>query len=161
MENMSNKTNTGLVVHAAAQLGCCYWWGTFGQIATPDLLAQKAAQYPEQYSAARQATAKQKHIGKRVYDCCGLVKSYWMQESPAAEPKYNEKYDVNVGGLIRACAQTGAMSSLPETPGILVFRGTAHVGIYAGGGEVIEAKAPRFYSPVQAPYHHQTHYQKG
>ena len=73
---MSTKTNTGLVAYCEAQLGNPYWWGTFGQIATPVLLADKAMQYPERYSAARQATAKAKHMGKRAHDCNGLVKGY-------------------------------------------------------------------------------------
>ncbi|MCL2509388.1 MAG: hypothetical protein FWF05_09450 [Oscillospiraceae bacterium] len=60
---MSTKTNTGLVAYCEAQLGLSYWRGTFGQVAAPDLLNQKAKQYPERYSAARQATAKAKHIG--------------------------------------------------------------------------------------------------
>ncbi|MCL2508143.1 MAG: C40 family peptidase [Oscillospiraceae bacterium] len=135
-----SKTAQGLVDHARTQMGLPYWWGTFGQVATLDLLNQKAKQYPEQYSAARQATAKAKHMGKRVYDCAGLVKSYWMQENPTATAKYIEKYDKNVGGLRDSSSVKGDITNIPETPGTLVFRKREHVGIYIGGGRVVEAK---------------------
>lgn len=134
------KTSAGLVAHAAAQVGNPYWWGTFGQIATAALLADKAKQYPDQFAGSRVATAKAKHLGKRVYDCCGLIKSYMMQATPTAKPKYNSSYDQNVGGLKTNCKVKGVISNLPEIPGVLLFRGTAHVGVYAGNGVVIEAK---------------------
>ena len=35
------KTGQGLVEYAKAQIGKPYWWGTFGNIATPELLAYK------------------------------------------------------------------------------------------------------------------------
>jgi hypothetical protein len=139
---MSAKTNSGLVSHAAAQLNLPYWYGTFGQAPTLDLLNQKAKQYPKYMTPERVAIAKVKHIGKfpRVYDCAGLIKSYMYQSSPTAKPVYDAKYDKNVPGLIASCSATGAIGTLPEIPGTLVFRSTEHVGIYAGGGNVIEAK---------------------
>ena len=48
---MDKKTGAGLAAYAKAQLGRPYWWGTFGQTATPQLLAQKRQQYPSQYTA--------------------------------------------------------------------------------------------------------------
>lgn len=134
------KTSAGLVAHAAAQVGCPYWWGTFGQVATESLLNDKAAQYPAQFAGNRKAVAKSKHLGKRVYDCCGLIKSYMMQATPTSAPKYSSTYDQNVGGLKTNCKVKGVISNLPEIPGVLLFRGTAHVGVYAGNGVVIEAK---------------------
>ncbi|MCR4615452.1 MAG: C40 family peptidase [Clostridiales bacterium] len=135
-----DKTNTGLVTHAAAQLGLPYIYGTYGKVLTADIIRQKAKQYPSQMYKSREDYALKHYIGKRSYDCAGLVKSYMFQETPAAVPKYSEQYDKNVGGLIKACSETGKISAIPELPGLLVFRGTAHVGVYAGKGEVIEAK---------------------
>ena len=40
-------TAAGLVAHARAQLGQFYWYGTFGQAPTLDLLEQKRKQYPQ------------------------------------------------------------------------------------------------------------------
>lgn len=134
------KTNIGLVDHARAFLGAPYWWGTFGQVATTSLLIAKQKQYPEQFSGNRVAIAKAKHIGKRVVDCCGLIKSYIFMDTPTSSPKYSAIYDKNVGGIIAACPKHGAIATLPDVPGTLIFQGTHHVGIYIGGGKVIEAK---------------------
>ena len=134
------KTNVGLAAHAQAQVGLPYIYGTYGKVLTADIIHQKAKQYPAQMYRAREEYAVKHFIGKRSYDCAGLVKSYMFQETPEAAPKYSEKYDKNVGGLIKSCTETGSIPTLPEIPGVLVFRGTAHVGIYAGNGTVIEAK---------------------
>ena len=134
------KTNTGLVTHAAAQVGLPYIYGTYGKVLTADIIRQKAKQYPTQMYKSREDYALKHYIGKRSYDCAGLVKSYMFQETPTSPPKYDEKYDKNVGGLIKACAETGKISTIPEIPGLLVFRSTEHVGVYAGNGVVIEAK---------------------
>ena len=134
------KTNTGLVAHALAQIGLPYVYGTYGKALTADIVRQKAKQYPTQMYASREEYALKHFLGKRSYDCAGLVKSYMFQETPTAVPKYSEKYDKNVGGLIKACTETGKMSTMPEIPGLLVFRKNEHVGIYAGNGIVIEAK---------------------
>ena len=135
-----SKTNTGLVAHAAAQLGLPYIYGTYGKVLTADIVRQKAKQYPTQLYPSREEYALKHYLGKRSYDCAGLVKSYMFQETPTSPPKYEAKYDKNVGGLIKACTETGKMSTMPEIPGLLVFRKTEHVGIYAGNGIVIEAK---------------------
>jgi LysM repeat protein len=47
---------------------------------------------------------------------------------------------VSAGGLRAACKVSGKMASLPEQPGVLVFIGAKHVGVYVGGGFVVEAK---------------------
>ncbi len=39
-----SKTGKGLAEYAIAQLGRPYWWGTFGQTASADLLAAKREQ---------------------------------------------------------------------------------------------------------------------
>ena len=44
------KTANGLVEYAKAQLGRPYWYGTFGQLANPELYGQKKQQYPQQYA---------------------------------------------------------------------------------------------------------------
>ena len=85
---MASKTNTGLVAYAKAQVGNPYWYGTFGQVATEALLKSKMAQYPGQFEGSRPATARAKHIGKRVHDCCGLIKGYLWCSTPTSAPKY-------------------------------------------------------------------------
>ena len=137
---MASKTNTGLVAYAKAQVGNPYWYGTFGQLATEALLKSKMAQYPGQFEGSRPATARAKHIGKRVHDCCGLIKGYLWCSTPTSAPKYVAAQDINVGGLKQRCKAKGGIKTIPDIIGLLLFRGTSHVGIYIGDGWVIEAK---------------------
>ena len=136
-------TAEGLVAHAKAQLGQIYWYGTFGQAPTLELLEQKRGQYPSHYTEERVAYAKKTQVGKpgaRVFDCAGLVKSFWMMESPTAKPKYLAQYDKSAAMLKAECRQTGKIATMAEESGLLVFIGGTHVGIYIGGGRVIEAR---------------------
>jgi hypothetical protein len=136
-----NRTPSGLVAHARAQLGLPYWYGCYGQKPTADLADYKRRQYPDYWTAARLENAKAKQLNApRVYDCAGLVKSYWMQADPHTAAKYVEKYDKSAGGLKACCRVKGPIASIPAEPGVLVFVGTKHVGIYDGKGSVIEAR---------------------
>lgn len=134
----ANKTGQGLADYARAQLGRPYWWGTFGQRATPALLAQKRQQYPEAYGSYGSECAK--HYGERVHDCVGLIKGYLWSAGVDSVPMYNSCQDVTAAGLYSACSETGAIASLPEEKGVCVFmKDLSHVGVYIGGGEVVEA----------------------
>lgn len=129
------KTNAGLVEYCKAQLGNPYWYGTYGQTASESLYQGKKKQYPQYYTA----TDFPKQYGKRVHDCSGLIKGYLMSDSPTANPKYNKAYDYSANGTRAACTEKGDIGSMPDLPGVLVFR-DGHVGVYIGNGEVIEAR---------------------
>lgn len=130
------KTGQGLVEYAIAQLGRPYWWGTFGQTANAALYAQKKAQYPAYYTAADFPN----QYGQKVHDCVGLIKGYLWCDGPDGTPKYNAAQDVAVEGLYRKCSRKGSIGTIPETPGVCVFMANmGHVGVYIGGGEVVEA----------------------
>lgn len=129
------KTNIGLVEYCKAQLSKPYWYGTFGQIATENLLRQKSAQYPTQYKW----TDFIEQYGQRVHDCVGLIKGYLWSENLNSTPIYNSKQDKDVSGMKANCTETGNIKTIPELPGVLVFM-PGHVGIYVGNGEVIEAR---------------------
>lgn len=129
------KTNTGLVTYAKAQLGKPYWYATFGNTSSVALYNTKKKQYPKQY----QWECPADQLNKRVHDCVGLIKGYLWSETPASPPKYNAKQDVSANGMLQACKEKGAISTMPDVPGVLVFL-PGHVGVYIGGGYVIEAK---------------------
>jgi hypothetical protein len=139
---MATKTAAGLVAYSKAQLGMPYWYGTYGNRPTLEKLLEKAKQYPSQLTPDRVAYAKSNHVGKfpRTYDCIGLVKGYLWSDSPTAVPKYNGTQDTSAGGMRSKCKSSSKMADMPDVPGVLVFRGTAHVGVYIGSGKVIEAK---------------------
>lgn len=133
-----SKTNTGLVEYAKAQLGLPYWYGTFGQVSTKSLLDAKTKQYPSHYTTTRMAKYNSQ-LGKRVHDCVGLVKGYLWSETPTSAPKYNSAQDVSANGMLSVCRERGSIGTMPEIPGVLVFL-PGHVGVYIGGGYVIEAR---------------------
>ena len=136
---MSTKTAAGLVAYAKAQLGRPYWYATFGNIATAQLLAYKREQNPEYYDPSRYRTGWTGQFGMRVHDCVGLIKGYLWSKGPDGVPKYNAAQDVSANGMRNACKEKGKIASLPELPGVLVFF-DGHVGVYIGGGYVIEAR---------------------
>lgn len=140
---MTQKTATGLVTYAKAQIGKPYWYGTFGNKPTSELLEQKSKQYPHpKFSSYRpdRMPMFRAQIGKfdRVHDCVGLLKGYLWSETPASPPKYNAAQDVSADGM-RGKSDAKPIASIPETPGALVFL-PGHVGVYIGGGQVIEAR---------------------
>lgn len=133
---MTVKTGEGLAQYALAQLGRPYWWGTFGQTASAELLAQKRAQYPEYYTA----DDFESQFGKRVHDCVGLIKGYLWSETPKSAPVYCAAQDVAVSGLYRSCVRRGDIAKMPQLTGACVFmEGLGHVGVYVGDGYVVEA----------------------
>ena len=132
------KTALGLVEYAKAQLGRPYWYGTFGQGASKELYEQKKRQYPKQYEWEYDGeTAK-------VHDCVGLVKGYLWGDNPEdANPVYDTAQDKSANAMYTACKTKGEMAVMPDVPGILVFF-PGHVGVYIGGGEVVEARSRRY-----------------
>jgi len=135
---LRQKTNKGLVEYAKAQLGKPYWYGTFGQTATRQLLEAKQSQYPSYYKA-KDFDAQ---IGQRVHDCIGLIKGYMWSDNAEAKPAYkgNGFNDYSADSFYVHCKRKGeGMGMMPDVPGIAVFM-KGHVGIYIGNGEVIEAR---------------------
>lgn len=129
------KTNVGLVEYAKAQIGLPYWYGTFGQTSSEALYKNKKAQYPKYYTA----TDFSKQYGKRVHDCSGLIKGYLMSVSATAAPTYNASFDKSADGFFNSCTETGSISTLPEIPGVVLWK-KDHIGVYIGNGYVVEAK---------------------
>ena len=134
------KTAKGLVEYANAQLGLPYWYGTFGQKATAELYAAKKKQYPELYKSWNDFPTQ---YGKRVHDCVGLIKGYLWSDTTTSTPKYNSSQDVSANGMLARCKENGSISSMPDIPGVLVFM-DGHVGVYIGGGFVIEARGHQY-----------------
>lgn len=137
---MANKTAKGLVEYCIAQLGRPYWYGTYGQIATEELYKKKKKQYFSYYCWASDYPEQ---YGQKVHDCSGLPEGYLMCDGPDAEPVYKKEYDYSANGLRRACEEKGTIDTMPEIPGVLVFY-SGHVGVYVGGGEVIEARGHKY-----------------
>ena len=133
------KTNTGLVEFVNECIGRPYIFGTFGQKLTASLLDAKSKQYPKQLGAARLKKAKAQFVGKRSDDCIGLIKNYLWADAADSEPKYNASEDWSADETFKRAAEKGPISEMPEILGLCV-RYSGHVGVYVGGGYVIEAR---------------------
>lgn len=134
------KTNKGLVEYAKAQLGLPYWYGTFGLTASAVLYAAKKKQYPQYYRSWCDFPTQ---YGQRVHDCVGLIKGYLWSDTPTSAPRYNAQQDVSANTMRYVCSERGDMSTMPNIPGVLVFM-NGHVGVYIGGGYVVEARGHEY-----------------
>lgn len=138
------KTNTGLVAYAKAKVGCYYWFGTYGQMASKSLYNAKKKQYPKYYTAKDFAT--QIAHPKQVFDCSGLIKGYlWTDSINDKTPKYNANQDFGATSFYNHAKKKGKYSSSVKMKvGTLVFKGDdktkSHVGVYVGNNTVVEAK---------------------
>lgn len=139
------KTSKGLVDYAKAQLGLPYWYGTFGLTATEALYKSKKKQYPQYYKwEGTPYDNFPSQYGKRVHDCVGLIKGYLWSDTPTSAPKYaNGAPDVSANGMRTSCKEKGDIGTMPDVPGTLVFM-NGHVGVYIGGGYVIEARGHEY-----------------
>lgn len=143
------KTGAGLAAWAenAHKSGWVYWYGTCAYKCTQSLLNSKTKQYPTHYTDKRRSKYE-KHIadGRTCADCVGLIKGYaWDSDDDikTRDGKYgsNDMPDKSAPGMYQAAKIKGKISTLPEIPGALVWtKSQGHVGVYIGGGEVVEAR---------------------
>lgn len=133
-------TNKQLVAYVKGQIGRPYWFGCFGQKSNASLLTAKRKQYPSYYEDVDFAL----QFGQKVHDCGGLIKgAIFCDGAIDAAPKYNKKYDVDSDTMLTQCSESGSIGSIPEIEGVLVFK-KGHVGVYIGGGKVVEARGHRY-----------------
>ena len=145
-----SKTPSGLVQYANAHIGCPYWWGTFGTVASQALLSYKLAQYPDWYSPKQSTLVND--FGKQVFDCVGLIKGYRWDDG-TGDPAYVADQDWDANGMFSHCAGLrGAVgddewtSTYYAYPGVLVFQSyggeIVHVGVSNGDGTVTHCTYP-------------------
>lgn len=134
--------NIGLVNYAKKALKekWGYVWGTFGQILTPSLLLQKKNQYPEGVGNYLDFI-KSNWLNKKVTDCVGLIKGYYWTEDEKL--KYSGVTDVSADTMYSLATNKGSIETMPEMIGLCVWK-RGHIGVYIGGGEVIEAHGTKY-----------------
>lgn len=116
-----------------------YVWGTVGDPLSEELLAYKLEQYPTAVGDYEEFI-REHWMGRRTADCIGLIKSYaWFDPySGFIAYQTNDIPDIGTDELFEAAEEKGPIDTIPELPGVIVYR-EGHVGIYIGGGFVIEA----------------------
>ena len=141
-----SKTAADLVRYArnAYESGWGYVWGTFGNVLTEEALAATLNQYPEgvgNYAEFIRAN----WLGRRTVDCAGLIKSYCWYDAQTQTITYaaNGMPDLSANQFYYTAAESGPIATIPEIPGLAVWH-DGHIGVYIGGGEVIEAMGTRY-----------------
>lgn len=130
-------TDVGLVEYVKHQLEVptYYVYGTFGRILTKQLIEAKIKQYPGFYNSDSRINNVRKQVGKKGFDCVGLIKGYYWDDAKYYNVPVGS--DTNAGGLFSKSSIRGPMSTLPEHPGVCLYM-DGHVGVYIGNKEVVE-----------------------
>ena len=146
LTNPSTKNAADLVAYVtnAWQSGWGYVWGTYGQVLTPELFQYKLTQYPEgvgQYADF----IRNNWLGKHTADCVGLIKGYGWLNADTMEIEYgtNGMPDVGANQMYYNATRKGTIDTIPEVPGLAVWK-SGHIGVYIGGGQVIEAMGTKY-----------------
>lgn len=120
-----------------------YWYGTYGNKCTQSKYESKKNQYPDHYGSSRTSGyMKDIEQRRRCADCVGMIKSFfWTGNQYDTDPKYgsNGCPDKSANGMIELCKVTGAISTIPDIPGVVVWT-NGHIGVYIGGGYTIEMR---------------------
>ncbi len=145
---MAVLKNAGLVAFAqkALQEGWGYVWSAQGHFYTEALAKEwgqaKRAGMSEKYYTS---TCK-KWFDHYVADCSGLIIA-------AFRSMQSDYADQASGTLMKRCTESGNIGTIPEIPGLCVWRKN-HIGIYIGNGYVIEAAGVDFgvvKTPIKSP----------
>lgn len=131
-----------------------YMLGCFGHLVTDSIIASKAKQLPNWYTAAKQAELK-KLVGKGyfAFDCVNLIKGVlwgWSGDLKSAYggAKYNSNGvpDTNADGMIKLCKDVSTdFSAILPSEAVWI---PGHIGVYIGNGKVIES-TPSWQNKVQ------------
>ena len=137
--NTKNSTDLVMWAENAADKGWGYVYGTYGTVLSESMLNAKMEQYPDEV-ATKEQFIRDTWLGKRTADCVGLIKGYgWFNTvSQQTEIGSNGMQDLSANGMYDAATVKGEISTIPETPGLAVWK-DGHIGIYIGDGNVVEA----------------------
>ena len=139
--NPTTKNATDLVTYAvhAWESGWGYVWGTYGNVLTESLLAYKVSQYPD--GVGNHENFIRAHwLGGRTTDCVGLIKGYsWLSpETMTIDYGTHGMPDIGANQMYYSATESGPIDTMPDIPGLAVWH-EGHIGVYIGGGQVIEA----------------------
>ena len=123
--NMKNS-NADLVRFCIGKVGVPYVMGTNGPVLTKAVLNDLTRRNPGKWFTASRLQAVRSWVGLIEWFMAELAGGKWT-------------YDVTADGAFNSATVKGSIGSIPELPGICV-RYKGHVGVYIGGGYVVEAR---------------------
>jgi hypothetical protein len=131
-----------------------YMLGCFGHKVTKPLIDSKAKQLPNWYTGSKKkALEKLVDQGYFGFDCVNLIKGIlWGWNGDLSSAYGGAKYvsnsvpDTNADGMIKLCKDVSIDFSTIQKGEVVWIPG--HIGIYIGGGKVIEA-TPSWENKVQ------------
>ena len=127
-----------LIRYAENAVGGGYCWGADGQTCTPALRQELADRTSNSAAKENLLTVCAKWDGKKVWDCSGLFRGAWRTLLKYRSGGATGIYE-------NWCAAKGPITTMPDEPGIALFRGDSrtkeHIGLYIGNGEVIDARS--------------------
>lgn len=139
---MNNKEFAKKSLNIAENYNTAYVWGTFGLVANGSNMQRMIDQYSK--NTKYLARARQIYGNGYFFDCIGLIKGVlwgWCGNASAtyggAKYASNGVPDVSADQMIRYCSGVSTDFSNIEI-GEAVWM-TGHIGIYVGGGIVVEA----------------------
>jgi peptidoglycan hydrolase-like protein with peptidoglycan-binding domain len=130
---MSVLTSAEMVdfVISAKNMGWGYVYSGQGELYTPALAQEWGSEARAGKSYDYYVNQCSRWFGKNVVDCSGLIVQGFRS-------KYANYQDQTSGTLYSQCNKKGAIASIPETPGLCVWR-SGHIGLYIGSGNVVES----------------------
>lgn len=140
------KNNLDLAAYAvqAWENNWGYVWGTYGNILTESLFAYKLKQYPDGVGNYKDFI-RANWLGRRTADCVGLIKGYGWLDASSGAIRYgtNGMPDYGANQMYQSASESGSMDAMPEIVGLAVWK-PGHIGVYIGGGYVIEAMGTKY-----------------
>lgn len=141
----STKNAHDLAAYAtyAWESGWGYVWGTYGNVLTDSMLDYKLQQYPDGVGKYEDFI-RANWLDGRTTDCVGLIKGYGWLDPNDLTIKYgtNGMPDITANTMYHNATVSGPISTIPDTPGLAVWM-DGHIGVYIGGGKVIEASGTK------------------
>lgn len=114
------------------KVGVPYVLGTNGKIFTKSMYDDLVRRNPSGWFTDARLPKLRSFIGKVTTDCHGLIEWFVREQSGVV-------YDTTADAAFAVAKVKGMIGSIPELPGVCV-RYKGHVGVYIGGGYVVEAR---------------------